>query len=244
MSGLFYFIYLLYRMNILPKKRNVMLTLKQEAPAGDEGVVEESPQEEEVEEVEESEEESEEALEAPTNDLVFERPPEAPPGNVIEADLSVEPKKKKRQLSEKQLAHLARMRKLALAKRKKLKEQKEAEKAKKRAIREEKRKAKELLEAQRAERRKAREARKKQHAMETKDMGTPPSKGDMEFIKFFKHMERYDRIKQVRKRQNNRTYTSNTPQQHKQSRSTKQAPKPTLQQQTPSNPYLGSLIPF
>ena len=217
-----------------------MLDIKQEdpptpppSPVAD--LEETNPDEEEYEE---------EAIEAPTNDLVFERPPEAPPGNVIEADLSVEPKKKKRQLSEKQLAHLARMRKLALAKRKKLKEQKEAEKEARRVAREKKREEKALEAARKKKKREEKQALKKQHAMETKDMGTPPSKNDMEFIKFFKQMERYDRIKQVRKRQNNRTYTSNTPQQSKPSPSTTQAPKATLQQQQPKNSYLGSLIPF
>ena len=239
-------------MNILPRKKNVMLNVKVVEPPKPP-----SPKVDLKEEV--KEEEVEEVLAGPTNGEVFNearaedepvRPIAVPPTNVIEAD-PTPVKKKKRKLSEKQLAHLAKMRAAALAKRKKLKEQKEAEKAKKRAIKEKKRLEREAMLEKRRIKREAKEAQKAQAKQEAQQVANPSpslSQQDQEFSKFFNYMERYDRIKQVRKRQNARTYTSNNPQSNKQSQPTNRGKTQSLQTphtlQKPKNPYLGSLIPF
>tara|TARA_Y100001963_G_scaffold149036_1_gene227895 strand:+ start:269 stop:982 length:714 start_codon:yes stop_codon:yes gene_type:complete len=237
-------------MNILPRKKNVMLNVKVVEPP--------KPPSPKVDLKEEVEEESEEeVLAGPTNGEVFNevedepvRPVAVPPTNVIEAD-PTPVKKKKRKLSEKQLAHLAKMRAAALAKRKKLKEQKEAEKAKKRAIKEKKRLEREAMLEKRRIKREAREAQKAQAKQEAQQVANPSpslSQQDQEFSKFFNYMERYDRIKAVRKRQNARTYTSNNLQSNKASQPTNRGKTQSLQTphtlQQPKNPYLGSLIPF
>jgi hypothetical protein len=84
--------------------------------------------------------------------------------------------------------------------------------------------------------------------METTDAGIPPNKKDLEFIKFFNHMARYDRIKQVRKRQNQRSSVQNSTQSNRQSQLSRQGRQRSSLtqniQQKPKNPYLGSLIPF
>ena len=240
-------------MNILPRKKNVMLNVKVVEPPKPP-----SPKVDLKEEVE-ADEERAEVLAGPTNGEVFNearvedepvRPVAVPPTNVIEAD-PTPVKKKKRKLSEKQLAHLAKMRAAALAKRKKLKEQKEAEKAKKRAIKEKKRLEREAMLEKRRIKREAREAQKAQAKQEAQQVANPSpslSQQDQEFSKFFNYMERYDRIKQVRKRQNARSYTSNNLQSNKQSQPTNRGTKQSLQTphtlQKPKNPYLGSLIPF
>ena len=99
--------------------------------------------------------------------------------------------------------------------------------------------------------REAREAQKAQAKQEAQQVANPSpslSQQDQEFSKFFNYMERYDRIKAVRKRQNARTYTSNNPQSNKQSQPTNRGKTQSLQTphtlQQPKNPYLGSLIPF
>ena len=197
--------------------------------------VEPEKKEEVVEYVEVDEESEEEVLQAPQNEQIFkqveeglQRPPHPPPTNIIEAEPE-HPKKKKRQLSEKQLAHLARMRAKALEKRKKLKAQKEAEKEKKRILKEKKREAKAIKEAQKKAKKEAKKQQVEniQREVQPTPLATPvptPSKGDEDFAKFFNYMERYDRIKQVRQRQSQRQ------------------PPPVKKQ--PKNKYLGSMIPF
>ena len=234
-------------MNILPVKKNIMLNVKVvEPPKPPSPNLKEQIVEEEVEEV----------LGGPSNGDVFNqveeavRPISVPPTNVIEAD-PAPVKKKKRKLSEKQLAHLSKMRAAALAKRKKLKEQKEVEKAKKRAIKDKKRQEREAMLERRRIKREAKEAQKAQAIHEAKQVANPSpsiSNEDVEFSKFFNYMARYDKIKAVRKRQNARTYTSNNPQSNRPSQSTRKGTTQSLQtphsQQKPTNPYLGSLIPF
>ena len=232
-------------MNILPKKRNVLLSIKEE------------PKPVEVVELTKNEEEKpeENILEAPTNDEIFkqveeglsreedlEKPPEVPHNNIIEADPETQPKKKKkRKLSEKQLLHLAKMRQKALARRKQLREAKAKEKELKRIEKEQKKKAK-LLEKEKKrkeieERKKAereyieaqenamnKHIQSKSKPVRSVEKSSSISKDDMDFQKFFNYMERYDRIKQVRKRQQQR--------------------QPNIAVKKPNNKYLGNMIPF
>ena len=153
------------------------------------------------------------------------------PSNVIPAEKEVVKKKKK--LSDKQLKHLAYMRSRAIAKRKERKAVKDAERQAKRDAKEAKRLAKEEeKERKRLEREKTlnvvpKKKLEKPNPVEVKSRNNQLS-DDAEFSKFFSMMERYDRIKNVRKRQQTRQPVQSV------------IPK----RQTPTNPYLGNMIPF
>lgn len=226
-------------MNPLPKKQNVLLTLKEEKPIVSEEEMKQVDNNttRELEEVEETPE-PEKKL---SNEDLFENKLETP-SNVIEVDIDEEPsgkkKKKKRQLSQKQLDHLARMRQRALEKRKKIREQKLAEKEKKRLAKEQKR-----LEKERKKEEKQRKTKESNRDIKpvqpnvseetrSRKQHNQQFSGNMDFNRFYNYMERYERIKSVRSRQTNRPTNTN-----------KNINNPS-QNNKPKNKYLGTLIPF
>ena len=222
--------------NPLVKKKNVLLKVK---PIQQEEV-EKKEVEEVVEKVQPVEEPNKEDL------FVAEEKPtqiQREPTNIIEADHDddTSKKKKKRKLSEKQLAHLARMREKALEKRRRIREAKEAEKEKKRLLKEEKRKLREQKQLEKEERKKQRELQKKpvnKVIEKPEPIPTPSTNSGMGFNKFFDYMQRYERIKQVRTRQNNRNTTQTKP-------SVVKTNNPLVNRPAkPKNKYLGTLIPF
>ena len=209
-------------MNILPKKRNFMnVKLEEAVPEPPEEPIKLVRQdaEEDIDSMDdeavEDQKQVEEVFSTPNNEALFKETPK----NIIEPDEQVKPKKK-RKLSEKQLAHLARMRTKAIAARKARKEAKELEKQKKRDAKEAKRKAKE---EEKERKRLEREANKPTPV--PKANVKVPSNPDLDF-----------------ERQQNRQASSSIP-----SRQTQQNTRTTSNQRqnnTPRNPYLGNLIPY
>ena len=210
-------------MNIIPKKKPLMNLIveevKEEVPEEPPVLERQDAQENVVDEISDEEEEPKQL----TNEDLFNQQNDIP-SNVIPAEKEVVKKKKK--LSEKQLKHLAYMRSRAIAKRKERKAIKEAERQAKR----------DAKEAKRLEREQSLNVVPKKNVVKTNSVEVKARNNqlsdDAEFSKFFSMMERYDRIKNVRKRQQQR--------QQQQPQVQSVVPK----RQTHNNPYLGNMIPF
>jgi len=229
--------------NPLVKKKNILLKVKpiQQEVVEEENIPDVSKEVEEVQEVKVAEPDKDDLFVPNTEEKQQKMIRE--PTNIIEADQDedIPKKKKKRKLSEKQLAHLARMREKALEKRKRIREAKEAEKEKKRLLKEEKRKLKEQKQLEKEERKKQRELQKKpvnKVVEKPEPIPKPSTNSGMGFNQFFDYMQRYERIKQVRTRQNNRNTTQTKS-------SVVKTNNPLVNRPAkPKNKYLGTLIPF
>jgi len=222
-------------MNILPKKRNALIDVQYEEDTSTKSDEEQgelvsgiraerySLPDIEVNAEDLPNDEDEEEYEIPPDhkeDSVFE----TKESNYIEPQKPT-PKKKKRKLSEKQSAHLARMRiKSAAIRKKRTAGKKEATRLKKlEAARRKKEREKKKLEV--SARRVIRQKKEDKLVEEANTLRNNLKKDgyNMAFEEFFGHMARYDKIKRVRKR----------------ARKEKAKPKPKLitKPQKPTNPY-------
>ena len=207
--------------NILPNRRNVLVTYDEPEETGmeetipeDTPVLERQDAEEGYDEYSEEEEEEEEEIEIhepPKDEDIFNV---NQPVNMVPVNPEPAKRGKKKKLSDKQLAHLARIRKLAAAKRKAKKEQKAKEKEEKK--KQKAQKAKEKKERSKAWRKKrglplegkiakqvpVNTEEKVARSKQLYEEGYKKAWGD-----FMGYMDKYEQIKAERKQ--NRKYKQN-----------------------------------